>query len=134
VGRIEVGENERDGLRMLTAQRAAELLRIGPTQTAEAVAVGELPLNALENLLRLGRPERLLEHVLGELHAAGADRVHAKRGLEPFGEHDAIVVVGGTRSSCAISRATISASSGCSAEVSLAAAEEPIAMQTMATF
>jgi len=49
VGRIEVRQNQRDRLRVLTAQRAAELLRVGTTQATEAIAVGELPFDALED-------------------------------------------------------------------------------------
>ena len=52
--RVQVRENEGDSLRVFTSQCAAKLLRIGATETAEPIAIGELTLNALENGLCFG--------------------------------------------------------------------------------
>jgi phytoene dehydrogenase-like protein len=62
---------------VFATQRIAKLLRVGTTQATEAIAVGKLPLDTLEDLLRLGRAERLLEHILGELHTTGGEGVDA---------------------------------------------------------
>ena len=85
--RLEMGENQRDGLRMLAAQHVAELLRIGVAQTVQTRRFGDLRLDALEDVDAPSAAERLLEDFARELHAAGGDRIGRQHDFEPLGEH-----------------------------------------------
>ena len=82
-----MSKNQCDGLWMFTAQRVAELLRIGLAQPTEPVAVSQLSLNARQNLMGACLAKGCFQHVLGELHTASTQRVDAQGEFEPLGEH-----------------------------------------------
>ena len=86
VMRLEVRENERDGLRMFTAQHVAELLRVGVAKTMKTGRFGDLRRDAAQDRFRFLRSERALQHFAGELHTAGGDRIRRHHHFDPLGE------------------------------------------------
>ena len=79
VTRIEMCKHECDRLRMFSAQCCTELLRIRATQLAESIGVGQLPLDALEDCLCLGRAECLVQHPAGHLDVVDVAAARPRR-------------------------------------------------------
>ena len=88
MARVEVRENQRDGLRMLALEKLGELLRI---RLLKALELNHAHLggscNLLQQLLRPGVPKRLHEQFFGVVRAALGDITLRERELLILLEH-----------------------------------------------
>ena len=72
--RVEVREHERRRLRMLATQRRRELLRVGLAQAMQPRRVGELRLDATQDLVGALAAVDALEHLARVLQTARRER------------------------------------------------------------